>query len=366
MPANIEEVNGVASFAEVSRNRRERAWHGLGQVVDEPMFVADALKLCHADFNVGLQPIVALSEELRTAMENGTFINAAMLRDLIVDNTMATMRQDTNKALGIVSEKYGIVQNSDAFKFVDMFCSGKFADRDNTPVIETCGVLGKGERIFVTAKFPTPIVMDAKRDDLVDMYVVFTTSHDGTGAVRCVCTPIRVVCNNTLNWALKDNIGRIAFRHSSKVMDRLDLLNAENAEFAAKALNVAEVYANGLKESFDHLRNIKLAERDLDNIIAQVVLSDEAAKEFMQTRNIESELIKTRGRNIFLGVKECLESGVGQEGQERGTAMWLMNGLTSYYQNEATERSNEIKFDSLLDGNIYKKVQKAYDLAIAA
>jgi phage/plasmid-like protein (TIGR03299 family) len=364
MPANIEMVNGVASFAE--NGRRERAWHGLGQVVNEPMFVKDALKLCHADFNVGLQKVVALSEELQNAMDNGEFINAAMLRDLIIDNTMATMRLDTNKSLGIVSDKYGIVQNEDAFKFVDMFCSGKFANRDNTPVIETCGVLGKGERIFVTAKFPKSIVLDAKRDDLVDMYVVFTTTHDGTGAVRCVCTPIRVVCNNTLNWAMKENIGRIAFRHSSKVMSRLDLLNEENAEFAYKALNVAETYANGLKESFDHLRNIKLAERDLDNIIAQVVLAPDAAKEFMQTRNIESDAIKTRGRNIFLGVKECLETGVGQEGQERGTAMWLLNGLTSYYQNEATERSEEIKFDSILDGNIYKKVQKAYDLAIAA
>lgn len=364
MPAMIEMVNGVASFAE--NGKRERAWHGLGQVVDEPMFVKDALKLCHADFNVGLQKVVALSEELQHAMDNGEFINAAMLRDLLVENTMATMRLDTNKSLGIVSDKYGIVQNEDAFKFVDMFCSGKFAERDNTPVIETCGVLGKGERIFVTAKFPQPIILDAKRDDLVDMYVVFTTSHDGTGSVRCMVTPVRVVCNNTLNWAMKDNIGRIAFRHSSKVMSRLDLLNQENAEFAYKALNVAETYTNSLKESFDHLRNIKLAERDLDNIIAQVVLAPEAAKEFMQTRNIESDLIKTRGRNIFLGVKECLESGIGQEGQERGTAMWLMNGLTSYYQNEATERSEEIKFDSIMDGNIYKKVQKAYDLAIAA
>ena len=364
MSAMIEITERGASFAE--NGKRERAWHGLGQVVDEPMFVKDALKLCHADFNVGLQKVVALSEELQNAMDNGEFINAAMLRDLLVDNTMATMRLDTNKSLGIVSDKYGIVQNEDAFKFVDMFCSGKFAERDNTPVIETCGVLGKGERIFVTAKFPQPIILDAKRDDLVDMYVVFTTSHDGTGSVRCMVTPVRVVCNNTLNWAMKDNIGRIAFRHSSKVMSRLDLLNQENAEFAYKALNVAETYTNSLKESFDHLRNIKLAERDLDNIIAQVVLAPEAAKEFMQTRNIESELIKTRGRNIFLGVKECLESGIGQEGQERGTAMWLMNGLTSYYQNEATERSEEIKFDSIMDGNIYKKVQKAYDLAIAA
>ena len=363
MSHNIEITSKGASFAE--NGKRERAWHGLGQVVDEPMFVADALKLCHADYNVGLQQVVALSDELRTAMDNGTFINAAMLKDLLVENTMATMRLDTKKSLGIVSDKYGIVQNEDAFKFVDMFCSGKFAERDNTPVIETCGVLGKGERVFVTAKFPQSIVLDAKRDDLVDMYVVFTTSHDGTGSVRCMVTPVRVVCNNTLNWAMSHNIGRIAFRHSSKVMSRLDLLNQENAEFAYKALSLADVYAKGMKESFEHLKNIKLAERDLDNIIAQVVLSPDAAKEFIQTRNINSDAIKTRGRNLFLGMKECLETGVGQEGQERGTAMWLMNGITSFYQNEATERSEEIKFDSVLDGNIYKKVQKAYDLAIA-
>jgi len=360
----IEIKSGVASFAE--NGRRERAWHGLGQVVDEPMFVKDALKLCHADYNVGLQPVIALSEQLRSAMENGEFINAAMLKDLLVDNTMATMRLDSNKSLGIVSDKYGIVQNEDAFKFVDMFCSGKFADRDNTPVIETCGVLGNGERVFVTAKFPQSIVLDAKRDDLVDMYVVFTTSHDGTGSVRCMVTPVRVVCNNTLNWAMENNIGRIAFRHSSKVMSRLDLLNKENAEFAYKALNVAKVYSESLAQSFEHLRNIKLAERDLDNIIAQVVLAPDAAKDFLQNHDINSDAIKTRGRNIFLGVKECLENGIGQEGQERGTAMWLMNGMTSYFQNEATERSEEIKFDSIMDGNIYKKVQKTFDLCLAA
>jgi phage/plasmid-like protein (TIGR03299 family) len=364
MAANIEMVNGVASFAENVKSGI--AWHGLGQKVEGAMYVGDALKLSHADYQVKLQPIVALNDKLVKAMENNEMISGDDLLSLLIPNARATMRTDTEKSLGIVSDGYGIVQNEDAFKFVDMFCSGKFADRDNTPVIETCGVLGNGERVFVTAKFPQSIVLDAKRDDLVDMYVVFTTSHDGTGSVRCMVTPVRVVCNNTLNWAMSHNIGRIAFRHSSKVMSRLDLLNQENAEFAYKALSLADVYAKGMKESFEHLKNIKLAERDLDNIIAQVVLSPDAAKEFIQTRDINSDAIKTRGRNLFLGMKECLETGVGQEGQERGTAMWLMNGITSFYQNEATERSEEIKFDSVLDGNIYKKVQKAYDLAIAA
>ena len=364
MSAMIEITERGASFAE--NGKRERAWHGLGQVVDEPMFVKDALRLCHADYNVGLQPVVALSDELRAAMDNGEFINAAMLKSLLVDNTMATMRLDSNVPLGIVSDKYGVVSNAAAFEFVDMFCSGKFAERDNTPVIETCGVLGKGERVFVTAKFPQSIVLDAKRDDLVDMYVVFTTSHDGTGSVRCMVTPVRVVCNNTLNLAMHKNIGRIAFRHSSKVMSRLDLLNAENAEFAYNALNVAKVYTDGLKESFDHLRNIKVSEKDLDNIIAEITLADEAKKAFLETRNIFHEDIATRGRNIFLGMKESLENGVGQDILDKGNALWAINGITTFYQNEVNFKNDEVKFDNLSDGNVYKKVNKAYEMLIAA
>ena len=364
MSAMIEIRNGVASFAENVKSGI--AWHGLGQKVEGAMFVADALKQSHADYNVGLQPIVALSDELKDAMDNGKMIDASILRNLLVDGKMATMRTDINAVLGITSDAYGIVQNSSAFEFVDMFCSGKFANRDNTPVIETCGVLGKGERVFVTAKFPKPIVLDAQRDDLIEMYVVFTTSHDGTGAVRCMCSPVRVVCQNTLNLAMEKNIGRIAFRHSSKVMSRLDLLNKENAEFAYKTLGVADIYAKGLKESFDHLRNIKLAEKDLDTIIAEITLADEAKKAFLETRNIEHEDIKTRGRNIFLGMKEAMESGIGQDILERGTALWAINGITTYYQNEANFKNEEVKFDNLSDGNVYKKVNKAYEMLIAA
>lgn len=371
MAHNIEirKINGVevASFAE--NGKRERAWHGLGndqQIFDRPMYVEEALKACNANYEVKLTPVVALSDQLVHAMENGEFINASILKDLLIDKTKATMRTDLNKSLGVVSEKYGVVSNKSAFEFVDMFCSGKFAERDNTPVIETCGVLGKGERVFVTAKFPQPIVVDAKRDDLIEMYVVFTTSHDGTGAVRCVCTPVRTVCNNTLQLALKENIGRISFRHSSKVMNRLDLLNKENAEFAYNTMNLAILYEKHFKEAYDHLRNIKLAERDLDRIIAEITLADEAKKVFLETRNINHEDIATRGRNIFIGMKECLDNGVGQDGQERGTAQWALNGITSFYQNVQNFKDNETKFDSILDGNVAKKVQIAYDMMLAA
>lgn len=360
MAANIEERNGIYSFVE--NKKSGLAWHGLGQGVDGAMHVDEALKLSHADYNVMMQPVMVLTPEIQDRILYRGGIDEDTLLSLIIPDTKATVRTDINQSLGVVSDSYGIVQNADAFKFVDMLVSGKFADRDNTPVIETAGVLGRGERVFVTAKFPKQIVLDASRDDLVDMYAVFTTSHDGTGCVRCVITPIRVVCNNTLNLALSNNIGRISFRHSRYVMNKLDLLNEENAKFTYDTLNLYEVYSKGLKEQFDHLRNIKVSEKDLDNILADVLLSPEAAKIFHETQNIDSEGIKGRGRNLFNKVKLTLENGIGQDIQDRGTALWAINGLTSYYQNVANyakdETKNlETKLDSLMDGNAYKKVQ---------
>jgi hypothetical protein len=149
-------------------------------------------------------------------------------------------------------------------------------------------------------------------------------------------------------------------------MSRLDLLNKENAEFAYNALNVAEVYTNGLKDCFDHLRNIKLSERDLDNIIAEITLADEAKKVFLETRNIEHEDIATRGRNIFLGMKEAMESGIGQNILDKGNALWALNGITTYYQNEANFKNEEVMFDNIMDGNVYKKVNKAFDMMLLA
>ena len=364
MAHNIEERNGKFSFAE--NGSRKRAWHGLGEVVNEPMFVADALKLCRADYNVQMQPIVALNDEIVSAMENGGMIEADKLLDLLIPNARATIRTDLNKPLGLVSDKYGIVQNIDAFKFVDMLCSGLDSDRTEKPTIECCGVLGNGERVFITCKMPQDIILNARTDDRIETYVVFTTSHDGTGAVRCMVTNIRVVCQNTLNWAMKHNSGRISFRHSSKVMDRLDLMNKENAEFAYKTLGLWKEYESCFKDSLEHLRNIKLSEKDIDKVLAEISLAEEAKKAFLESGNIYHEDIATRGRNIFLGMKESMESGVGQDILESGNALWAINGITTYFQNEANFKNGEVMFDNMMDGNVYKKVQKAYDMLLAA
>lgn len=366
MAHNLETVNGVASFVE--NGKKERAWHRLGQVFDGPMTVVEALQLSHADYKVELFPILAMTPSFSDKFTQGTVVTEEMqdnMLDSIIDGKKVTVRMDTMKPLGVVSDSYGIVQNSDAFKFLDTLLTGKLTDSDHTPIIETAGVLGHGERVFITAKFPEQIILDNKTDDRVDMYVVFTTSHDGTGAVNCMVTPTRVVCNNTLNYALDHNAGKISLRHSSGIMSRLDLANKENAEFAYKALNMYNVYKNSLEQSFEHLKTIKICEKELDDILAKVLLSEPNMKIYQETGNINHEDISTFGKNVFNKAKETIYSGIGQDLGETGTGLWLINGLTSYYQNEVNYKNDEYKFDSIQQGQASRKVQMAFDLLVA-
>jgi hypothetical protein len=86
----------------------------------------------------------------------------------------------------------------------------------------------------------------------------------------------------------------------------------------------------------------------------------------LETRNIEHEDIATRGRNIFLDIKNSMESGIGQDILDNGNGLWALNGITTYYQNKANYKNQEVMFNNIMDGNVYKKVNRAYDMILAA
>ena len=275
------------------------------------------------------------------------------------------MRLDTHEYLGIVSENYGVVQNEDAFKFIDTLVTGRMDYDEHKPVIETAGVLGRGERVFVTAKFPDEIILDNKGDDRVEMYMVFTTSHDGLGAVTCLVTPVRVVCNNTLNFAMRRNAGKISLHHTRNIMERLDLRERRNAEFAHKALNTYHIYKRSLEEEFIHLEGIKLAERDLMNILAEIAFEKEDLKILHATKDFNHSDISSAGINRLYKIRETVECGVGQELGVKGTGLWLVNGVTSYFQNVVNYKTEENKFDSIQNGKAAQMMQTVYELLIS-
>lgn len=123
----------------------------------------DALHLAGLDWNVVSRPIFT---------EDGQEI----------EGYKSNIRDSDNTVLGIVSNKYKIVQNAEAFEFTDALISEDVR-------YETAGSLRNGKQIWLLAKMPqTKIVGDA-----VDPYICFTNSHDGLGSIRCCMTPVRVV-----------------------------------------------------------------------------------------------------------------------------------------------------------------------------
>lgn len=88
-----------------------------------------------------------------------------------VSGFKANVRDSDNQVLGVVSDRYKVVQNEDAFAFTD-------------------GLL---------AKLPQRYIISG---DEITPYLVFMNSYDGTGAIKAAMTPVRVVCQNTLNLAL--------------------------------------------------------------------------------------------------------------------------------------------------------------------
>ena len=107
-----------------------------------------------------------------------------------------------------------MVQNIDAFSFFDAIVGSDDIQ------YETAGSLGKGVRIFITAKLPGYIKVG--NNDLIEQYLFLTTSHDGFGSITAAFTPVRIVCNNTLNAALRNHSNAFKIRHTANAKDRLD------------------------------------------------------------------------------------------------------------------------------------------------
>lgn len=358
MSANIEFNEKHQSYSFVESTLNETAWHRLGKQFNHMLTVSEAIHECNADFTVIKAPIVAVNEEMQDLLDTGTDIPAELIKKLLINNKKATFRTDLDKTLGIVSDQYGTVQNSEAFSFIDTLVSGKLSKKKETPVIECAGMLGNGERIFITAKFPETITIN--NDDLVDMYVVFTTSHDGSGSVNVMVTPIRVVCNNTLNLALTNNKAKLSFRHSSNVMNRLDLKNTTNAEMVYKTLGLYKDYKEFFNTEIKQLRNLKLSDKAINMVVAKTIMSPENFQHYLK-EGINSDNISTYAKNRFDKTLEVINTGIGQKVNYTGTGLWVINGITTMYQNELKPKNDEQFLTSVSNGLIYNQLQKAHN-----
>jgi len=187
----------------------EVPWHALGKQVPPTVSAAQMCRAAGLDWTVHKVP--APGARL-VNQERQLFDRNLIQRDPSPGESEAV-------ALAMVGSSYEPLQNSDAFTFFEPFIDSKFAQ------FHTAGALGNGGKVWVLAKLTGQIVIHD--DDVVDRFLLLSNSHDGSGAVAVRFTPIRVVCQNTLNFAMQRSSGVISVRHTRHVARNLAKAQAE-------------------------------------------------------------------------------------------------------------------------------------------
>ena len=274
-------------------------------------------------------------------------------------NAFATYRTDYNIPLGIVKDRYTPVQNIEAFTFFDE-AIGK-----DKAVWQTAGFFGNGERIFVSAKLPRNIFVDG---DPIENYLVFTTSHDGSSGVKILFTPIRIICENTLNAAIKQSTNYISFRHTKSIHSNLDI--------ASEILCSCDSKIAHLQEAFIARKKIRMDDTEAQKVFANVILTEDEQFRIKQTghtveqiilrdwRAIQDSSISMKKVNTLSEINNYYFNGVGQR-EIIGTGYGVYNAVNGYYSNVDNSEGTK-RMDSLLYGDKSRKIELAGNLILAA
>ncbi len=223
MAHELETQNGVASFASF----REPAWHGLGTVFTEEKNTTEMLAAANLNnWNVRLVD-VKIPNTLSSDKEYQYVVR-----------TNPTDKSQTD-VLGIVGQRYHVLQNEELFSFGDNILDGGGR-------WETAGSIRGGRVVFGSLALERETVLDPTGvADKVKTYLLINTSHDGSIAIQASITPVRVVCANTLNLALGAKRGKNAIKQSFKIR------HTQTAEGKIQVARETLGLANKYMDAFD-------------------------------------------------------------------------------------------------------------------
>lgn len=335
---NFNEATAKHSFFSV----KEKAWHELGTIVDQYPNSKEALQFAGLDYTVEKRPLFTYDNENQTANEETDI----KIPEVVVPDYFATIRTDNESVLGVVDKDYEVVQNIDAFSFFDSIVEGEGI------MYETAGALGKGERIFITAKLPGYIRVG--NDDCLEKYLFLTTSHDGFGSIMAAFTPIRVVCNNTLNAALRNHTGAIKIRHTANAKERL--------EQAHKLMGISNRLSDEMEAIFNHWTKVTVTDKQVKSLIQQTLITNKEALTALQTGRTDecSTYYQNMCENAFT---YAMVNETQQLQTTKGTLFGAYNGITDYFQNVRNYKDDTAKMKSVLYGGLaQQRGQVAFDL----
>lgn len=299
---------------------RERPWHGLGTMVEEAPDSREALIAAGLDWDVVQRPVFT---------QDG----------VKVPGYFANVRQQDGSILGVVTSRYKVVQNRDAFAFTDALLGDGVR-------YETAGSLMGGRKTWILAKLPTRYIIQGEQ---ILPYLVFSNTHDGSGAIKIAMTPIRVVCNNTLNLALDTADRSWSIHHTGDIVAKL--------EDARETLFMAEDYMNELGKGFEDLSRKRLTDAAVDEFIKELLpIADDASE------TTEKNILRLR-KDVATRYFDAPDlQGLRKNGYR------FINAVSDFATHAApirrTKNYQENLFNKTMEGN--PLTDKAYRLVMAA
>ncbi|WP_341836875.1 DUF932 domain-containing protein [Chitinophaga pollutisoli] len=323
---NFNKAAGEYSFY----TRREKAWHLLGQV-GVASSSREVIVQSHLDFKVGKSP-------------NYHFIPGRKFEKS--ESSFFTFREDTMEVLGSrVGPKYQPLQNDVAFSFMDDLAGA------HNITYETAGALGKGERIFITAKIPRHIRIG--KDDELEEYIFVTNSHDGSGSIIIAYTPVRIVCNNTLNAALKNCSNMRKIRHTASA--------AEKLASAKKFLGICDQFGNAFGDTLKRWTTINITDKQVRRLIEMAMAPTDKMLELV-TQGKKDEF----SSQFTTMVDQAMEYRFTHPSQlmetTQGKLFGAYNAVTGYFQNVKKYKNAEQQFTTIMEGKGQTIGQTAFNL----
>jgi len=221
MAHDLESDKSFASY-------RQPAWHGLGTVFEEEVSTSKMLELANLqDWNVRLEEIYPPAN----------YSSDRKYNYVARTNPFNSTQTDI---LGVVGERYRILQNEELFDFGDALLDGGGR-------WETAGSIKGGRQVFGSLALERETVLDPSGvEDKINSYLLVNTSHDGSIAIQASVTPVRVVCANTLNLALGSGVGR-----NRTVKQSYKIRHTQTAQGKIQAAREALGLANAYMDEFD-------------------------------------------------------------------------------------------------------------------
>ena len=308
-------------------------WHGLGQELDpnSPLEVWE--KKAHLDWMVAEAPV--------------SFNIPGGFRDALIPETMSNRkvlyRTDTSEPLSIVGKDYKVVQPIEILEFYrDLIEIHNFK-------METAGSLDDGRRVWGLAKMGDGFTLPG--NDVVQPYCLLMTSYDTSLATTLMFTSIRVVCNNTLEFAVQGDHGAA----STIKVPHTDFFDAARVKLEAGLIDASW---HKYSELCAEMARYTMPSVEASNFFAKIIFDVD------QLRHTPWDMLPSAQLKAHAAITESYLNGRGAEIKAAYSTLWgALNAVTEYVDHHKPARSTNNRFKATLSGAGRSLKLKAWDLA---